>query len=55
MSEHDDFILMREKCSRLEADIKAIESNYDSLFDYFNERFPDHMARYLEDRKEKLL
>ena len=48
-NEHDELIHTREELRILKQSIGYFKERYDSLFNYFNEKYPDDMVEYLKE------
>ncbi len=47
-SEHDEFIVAKERIKLLEMRLEHEESCYKDIFEFWNERYPDEMQEYLD-------
>ena len=49
MDNQEKIIILEEKLKTKEYLLKSLEKNYDSLFNYFNSKYPDEITKYLKD------
>jgi len=51
MTERAELILLRERNRVLQINLELEFKAYKQLFDWFNERYPDEMLKYLKGEK----
>lgn len=53
MNEHDQLIILKTQFEHLKATKDFLEMQYNQLFDYFNDKYPDEMIKYLNMTSER--
>ena len=52
MTGREELVLWRERYRNLQIESELAFKEYKRLFDYFNERYPDEVTKYLEGKNE---